>query len=91
MPNHLDINNLSDRELLVQIHTHTTSLAEDFSEHVKKDEHRDLNFLTPLWNDYQQRQGSDKLKKFFGVFMQFTVNCAVAVVAAYAAVKGLTR
>lgn len=59
--------------------------------HIERDEKISNEFVLPVWNDYQQRKGKKETTDTNGKIAGYCINAGIAIVAAFAAVKGLGK
>ena len=87
-----------DAELLARIDENVKYLVkarvEDkaaFDAHVEKDEKIVNEFIRPLWENRQQNIGAASARNYGGQLIGYGINAIIAVTAAWAAVKGLSK
>lgn len=52
---------MTDLDLLTEIHTKVTYIAETLEKHVEDDEALKEDYIMPMWNAHQQAKGAAKL------------------------------
>lgn len=85
-----------DLDLLTAIHTDVKFMRqsfedhrEEFRDHVQEDKDIRNEYLKPLWESHQQNLGATKTRGVGGMFLDKAATIGIAVVAAWAAVKGI--
>jgi hypothetical protein len=80
---------MADLDLLTEIHTDVKYIKKTLDNHIIHDEAIVSKYVAPLWESHQQNIGEKKSKKISAVILDKTVNATIAIVAAWAAVRGL--
>lgn len=64
-------------------------VEEKLDDHIERDEKVTKEFVLPMWNDYQRRQGVTQEKTVLKKSAGFFVNAGIALIGAWAMVKAL--
>lgn len=87
---------MSDGDLLSRLDENVKYIRkgmDDFKEklddHIEKDEQDKKEYLLPIYNDFQQRQGAQRNRDTTGKLAGYCINAGIAIAAAFAAVKAI--
>lgn len=58
-------------------------------DHVARDEQINKEFVLPIWNDFQQRQGAGNAKKTGGYIVDKVATIGISLAGAWAVMRGL--
>ncbi len=89
---------MTDPDLLARIDENVKYLVKarqedkaEFDEHVRDDKKVVNDFLRPLWEKSQQDIGAARQRSTGGALAGYAINAGIAIAAAWAAVKGLSK
>lgn len=80
---------MPDLDLLTEIHVDVKYIRKTLDEHIVEDKDIRKDFIKPLWEEYQQRQGEKTARRAGSMLIGYAINACIAITAAWAAVKAL--